>query len=73
MDDCVAEIIMIRNELSAIGNNYNQVVRKLHTLKSLNEVQGWLLLHEKIYNDAIRKIEWTRRKLTELGEQWSRS
>jgi len=32
LDDFMTEMIRLRNELNAIGNNFNQTVKKLHTL-----------------------------------------
>ncbi len=31
-DDFLAEMILLRRELIAIGNNFNQLVKKLHTI-----------------------------------------
>jgi hypothetical protein len=33
LDDFMAEMIALRNELSALGNSYNQAVHKVHILK----------------------------------------
>lgn len=33
LDDFMAEMMALRAELNAIGNNYNQLVKKLHTLQ----------------------------------------
>ena len=37
-DDFVAEMILLRNELKAIGNNFNQTVKKLHTMEHETEI-----------------------------------
>src|SRR4051794_32271995 len=44
VDDFMAEMIYLRNELSAIGNNYNQAVHKLHLLDKIPEFREWILL-----------------------------
>src|ERR1051325_4458904 len=46
LDDFMTEMIKLRNELNAIGNNLNQSVKKLHTLSQLPEFKSWLLLNE---------------------------
>jgi predicted metalloprotease with PDZ domain len=33
LDDFMKEMIALRNALNAIGNNYNQVVKRLHSLQ----------------------------------------
>lgn len=35
LDDFMTEMIELRNQLSTIGNNFNQAVRKLHTKAAL--------------------------------------
>ncbi len=37
LDDFMTEMIQLRNELNAIGNNFNQAVKKLHTLDQIAE------------------------------------
>ncbi|MEJ7737146.1 MAG: mobilization protein [Chitinophagaceae bacterium] len=37
LDDFMAEMIELRNQLSAIGNNFNQAVHKLHILDKIPE------------------------------------
>ena len=34
LDDFMTEMFVLRNELNAIGNNFNQVVKRLHILVS---------------------------------------
>jgi hypothetical protein len=46
LDDFMAEMIALRNELSAIGNNYNQTVKRLHSLGNLQDIKTALLLYE---------------------------
>ena len=35
LDDFMTEMIRLRGELNAIGNNFNQAVKKLHTLQQI--------------------------------------
>src|SRR4051812_30507175 len=43
IDDLLAEAIRLRSELNSIGNNFNQAVKKLHTLDKISEFKTWLL------------------------------
>ncbi|GAC1425539.1 MAG: hypothetical protein NVS9B7_07210 [Flavisolibacter sp.] len=45
-DEFLAEMIRLKNELNAIGNNYNQVVKKLHSLDFGPEIKIWAILNE---------------------------
>ena len=37
LDEFMAEMIMLRNELNHIGSNFNQAVKRLHTLNQIAE------------------------------------
>jgi hypothetical protein len=39
LDDFMIEMIALRNELTAIGNNYNQTVKRLHTLDNVADIK----------------------------------
>jgi hypothetical protein len=43
-DEILAEMIQLKGELSALGNNFNQAVKKLHTLHHILEFRTWVLL-----------------------------
>ncbi len=45
LDDFMTEMIELRNQLSAIGNNLNQAVHKLHILNTIPEFRDWVLRH----------------------------
>lgn len=55
LDDFMAEMIALRNELNAIGNNYNQVVKRLHSLQHFEEIKTWLLLNESTRQILLKK------------------
>ena len=65
LDDFMDEMIALRNELNAIGNNYNQTVKRLHTLENVGDIKTWLMI-----NEAARKI--IQSKITEIKEKISR-
>jgi hypothetical protein len=70
LDDFMAEMIMLRNELNAIGNNYNQVVKKLHTLKDFSDIKSWLLLHESARKIMLNKVDEIKSKIGQINDQW---
>ena len=47
LDDLVAELIQLRRELNALGNNFNQAVKRLHTLDRIEEKNHWAEHYEK--------------------------
>jgi hypothetical protein len=46
MDDFMAEAVLLRKELNALGNNFNQVVRKLNTLSASENISTLLKEYE---------------------------
>ena len=43
LDDFMSEAMRLRNELNSIGINFNQVVKKLHTLHEVAGFKSWLI------------------------------
>ena len=70
-DEFLAEMILLKNELNAIGKNYNQVVHKLHTLDHDSQIRTWAILNEKSKEIFMKKIEEIKGKLSQIYEQWS--
>ena len=73
LDDFMAEMILLRGELNAIENNYNQVVKRVHTLQHLPEVKTWLLLQEPMKQILFKMIEEIKNKIAQINDQWLQS
>lgn len=72
LDDFMTEMIVLRNELNAIGNNYNQVVKRLHSLQHFEEIKTWLLLNESTRQILLKKVEEIKLKINQINELWLR-
>lgn len=72
LDDFMAEMIILRSELNAISNNYNQVVKRLHSLQHFEEIKGWLLLNESTKQILLKKVEEIKLKINQINELWLR-
>lgn len=72
LDDFMTEMMALRNELNAIGNNYNQVVKRLHSLQHFEEVKAWLLLNESTKQILLNKVEEIKLKIAKINDQWLR-
>lgn len=70
LDDFMAEMILLRNELNALGNNFNQVVKKLHTLDHIPEFKTWVLLNEKHQQSLLFKVEEIKEKINSISDKW---
>ncbi|MES2331222.1 MAG: hypothetical protein V4539_16575 [Bacteroidota bacterium] len=56
-DAFTEEIILLRKELNAIGQNLNQAVRKLHTLKMIPEFRTWIQTYEQSRKEILSRAE----------------
>jgi hypothetical protein len=70
-NDFLEEMILLKKELNAIGNNLNQSVKRLHSLDSLPEIKIWLQHNEAIRQSFMKKVEEIRLRMNQLYEQWS--
>jgi hypothetical protein len=70
-DDILSELIRLKNELNAVGNNFSQAVHLLYTLDRVPEIKAWILENDIIKQNLIIKTEEIRIKMTEIYEVWS--
>ena len=69
-DEFLAEMIKLKNELSAIGNNFNQAVHRLHILDRIPDIKTWLLLNEPLKQSFLKKVEEIRLTTIQIYKVW---
>lgn len=69
-DEVLAELILLRKELNAIGNNFNQAVKKLHIIKDIPEMKVWIILHENMHRSFLKKTEEISEAVLKLSRKW---
>ena len=69
-DEFLTEMILLKKELNAIGNNFNQVVHKLHTLDHIAEIKGWTILNESSKKNFMKKVDEIKEKMNQIYCQW---
>ena len=69
-DDLMAELTRLRSELNAVGNNFNQAVKKLHTLSQIAEFKSWLIAYEVEKNILSNKVDEVRINVKKIMEIW---
>ena len=69
-DDFLAEMLLLKNELNAIGKNFNQAVHKLHTLDRDSQIKAWAILNEASKDLLMKKVEEIKEKMSQIYEQW---
>ncbi len=69
-DDLMTELTKLRSELNAVGNNFNQVVKKLHTLQQIHEFKSWLIAYEVEKKILANKVDEVRNNVRKILEIW---
>lgn len=70
LDDFMTEMIRLRGELNGIGNNFNQAVKKLHTLHQIAEFKSWLTTYEAEKNMLLNKVDEIKIYIEKMSEKW---
>lgn len=70
LDDYMAETMNLRNELNSIGNNFNQAVKKLHTLHQSTEFRGWIITYELEKKTLLNKVDEIKNHIQKIAEKW---
>ena len=73
LDELMRELIQLRNELGSIGNNFNQAVKKLHTLSMIRQFQDWIAVYETDWQKLITHTGKIKELITNLSEKWLQS
>ncbi len=66
----MTEAMKLRNELNSIGNNFNQAVKKLHTLYQIAEIRSWLISYEVEKKTLFNKVDEIKNHIQKIGEKW---
>ncbi len=69
-DAVLSAMIELKNELNSIGNNFNQSVKKLHTLKEISEFKIWVVSNEINARNVLQKIEEMKTIFIQINDRW---
>jgi MobC-like protein len=69
-DDFLMDMLNLKKELNAIGNNFNQAVHKLHILDKIPEFRVWVQQYDGLQKILISKVEEIKLRMNQLYEQW---
>lgn len=73
LDELMSELIMLRKDLNGIGNNFNQAVKKLHTLVQISEFKHWIMVYEIEKKVLFNSINQIKKYIENLSEKWLQS
>lgn len=69
-DDFMAEMALLRTELNHIGNNFNQAVKRLHTLSQIAEFKSWLIAYEVEKKTLFNKVDEVKKHIQKVAGTW---
>jgi hypothetical protein len=72
LDDFMTGMLQLKNDLNAIGTNFNQTTRRLHTLRHLPDLQQWILINEQDKTRLFHQIETISNSISQAYQLWSR-
>ncbi|MFH6997386.1 plasmid mobilization protein [Flavobacterium sp. FlaQc-57] len=73
LDEMIHEMIQLFKQLNGIGNNFNQAVKKLHTLNQIPEFKIWIISAELDKKILFDKIDEIKNYIRKISEKWLRS
>ncbi|MBW1654964.1 plasmid mobilization protein [Flavobacterium quisquiliarum] len=73
LDKLLQELIQLRTQLNFMGNNFNQSVKKLHTLFEISDFRIWILSFESDRNRYFSLIEEIKKSIENLAQKWLQS
>ncbi|MEP7232560.1 MAG: plasmid mobilization relaxosome protein MobC, partial [Ginsengibacter sp.] len=69
-DDFLKDMLLLKKELSAVGNNFNQAVHKLHLLDKIPEFRSWIIQYDALQRSLVAKVEEIKLRMNQLYDQW---
>jgi len=55
-----------------IGNNYNQTIKRFHTLVDIADIKTWLMINEAARKIIQNKIAEMKEKINQFNDIWLR-
>ncbi len=70
LDDFMTVMIGMRAELKAIGHNFNQSVKQLHTFKEFGGLSHFIKTYEADRERLLNKVEEIQQRINKISELW---
>ena len=70
-DDFMREMLALKSELNAIGNNINQAVHKLHMLDRIPEFRSWIRQYETVHQQFKLTSDEIMTRCNQIHRLWS--
>lgn len=71
MDEVLEELMLLRRELNAVGNNLNQAVKNINSAHGNPDDRLWEVLLQVINTNINPKISEIKERITNYSQIWS--
>lgn len=73
LDKLLQELIQLRTQLSFMGNNFNQSVKKLHTLSEISDLRVWVMAFDSDRDRYFSLMDEIKKHIENLAQKWLQS
>lgn len=73
LDNLLQELIQLRTQLNFMGNNFNQSIKKLHTLFEISDLRVWIMAFDSDRNKYFSLVEEIKKQIENLAHKWLQS
>ena len=70
LDEFIEELVMLRTELNHIGNNFNQVARRINGAKEYGELRAMALVSSTMQQKLLEKVDEIKERINEFADVW---
>lgn len=70
LDELMAELVLLKREMHAIGVNFNQAVHRLNMTDHAPQMQAWVERFARDRDRYFALFEEVKLKINSVGEQW---
>lgn len=70
LDEFMEEVVLLRTELNRIGNNFNQVTRKINSAKDSGELRAMAVISSAMQQKLLDKISEIQGHINKFSDQW---
>jgi len=70
VDGYMQELAELKTELNAVGNNFNQAVKKLNMLSKIKEFEHWLISYELDKRQLLSQIQTVNDYIKKASDKW---
>ena len=70
LDEMMPEMIRLRTELNALGNNLNQAVKKLHSMQQISNFRDYMIRFELDRKILANKVEEIKNHIEKYAGVW---